>query len=137
MAAVPLPELAGDRRNFSTEEIVQLAAQLADGESIECGVKITPLLLLLVHLDNKSEAGVAVSLRVMNAGYMRRDLAFLVNERGLHSIQRAGIGHRPFTVDSYTVKLEDLVHIFDLGPEVVWHLYMHGPASAGMHSRWW
>lgn len=127
-----------DRRDFSTEEIVHLAVQLADGESIECGVKITPILLLVVHLDNKSEAGVSASLRVMNAEHMRRDLAFDVNRRGLHSIQRAGIGHRPVTVDSYTLKLEDLVHIFDLGSNVVWHLYGHGTSQGGsMHSRWW
>lgn len=131
--AAPLPELFGDRRDFSTEEIIQIAAQLADGESIDCGVKITPILLLSVHLDNKSAAGVSASLRVMNALHMRRDLAFDVNRRGLASIQRAGIGHRAVTVDSYSLRLEDIVNIFDLGLDVVWHLYGHGTS----YRRWW
>jgi hypothetical protein len=136
-----LHELIGDRSTFTTEEVIQIASQLCDGESIDCGVKITPIVLLSVRLDNKNSAGVSASLRVMNSKHMQRDLAFDVNRRGLHSIQRAGIGHRPVTVDSYNLRLEDLVNIFDLGDSVIWHLYGHGTSNASMGggtwSRWW
>ncbi len=136
-----LRELIGDRSDFTTEEIIQIASQLYDGESIDCGVKITPIMLLSVHLDNKSSAGVSASLRVMNSKHMRHDLAFDVDRRGLHSIQRAGIGHRPFTADSYNLRLEDIMNIFDLGDSVVWHIHGHGTSNARMGgvtwSRWW
>ena len=77
----------------------------------------------------------------MNPKHMRRDLAFDVSRWGLNSIQRAGIGHRPFTTDSYNLRLEDIVNIFDLGDSVVWHLHGHGTSNAGVahreQSRWW
>ncbi|SRR6266436_2392885 len=141
MPPAKLPELIGDRSNFTTEEIIQIASQLCDGESIDCGVKITPIILLSVHLDNKGSSRVPASLRVMNPKHMRRDLAFDVNRHGLHSIQRAGIGHRPVTVDSYNLRLEDIMNIFDLGDSVVWHIHGHGTSNASMGgvtwSRWW
>ncbi len=136
MPPAKLPELIGDRSDFTTEEIIQIASQLCDGESIDCGVKITPIMLLSVCLDNKNS--VKVSVHVMNRKHMRRDLVFDANR---HSIPRSGIGHRPLTVDSYNLRLEDLVNIFDLGDSVVWHLHGHGTSNASMagreQSRWW
>jgi hypothetical protein len=138
MPPAKLPELIGDRSNFTIEEIIQIASQLCDGESIDCGVKITPIVLLSVRLDNKNSARIPTSLHVMNPKHMRRDLVFDIDG---FSPQRAGIGHRPFTVDSYNLRLEDLVNIFDLGDSVIWHLYGHGTSNASMagreQSRWW
>jgi hypothetical protein len=139
-----LSELVGGRSSFTTEEIIQVASQLCDGESIDCGVKITPVVLLSVHLDNKNSANVSVNFRVMNPRHMRRNLVLDVNHHSIryhHSFQRAGIGHRPFTGDSYNLRLEDVVNIFDLGDSVIWHLYGHGTSNASMASRheqrWW
>lgn len=139
-----LSELVGDRSDFTTEEIIQIASQLCDGESIDCGVRITPVVLLSVHLDNENSAKVSVNFRVMNPKHMRRDLFLDVNCHSFqyhHSLQRAGIGHRPVTVDSYNLRLEDIVNIFDLGDSVVWHIHGHGTSKANVasrtESRWW
>ena len=144
MPPAKLPELIGDRSNFTTEEIIQIASQLCDGESIDCGVKITPIMLLSVRLDNKNSANVSVNFRVMNPRHMRRDLVLDVNHHSIryhHSLQRAGIGHRSVTVDSYNLRLEDIVNIFDLGDSVVWCIHGHGTSKANVasreESRWW
>ncbi len=135
MPPAKLPELIGDRSDFTTEEIIQIASQLCDGESIDCGVKVTPIMLLSVCLDNKNSA--RVSVHVMNRKHMRRDLVFDANR---HSLQRTGIGGRSH-VDPYSLRLEDLVNIFDLGDSVMWHLHGHTTSNASMASReqqrWW
>ena len=138
-----LSELVGDRSDFTTEEIIQIASQLCDGESIDCGVKITPVVLLSVHLDNKNSAKVSVNFRVMNPKHMRRDLVLDVNHHSLqyhHSLQRAGIGGQPYGILP-NLTVEDVVNIFDLGGSFVWHIHGHGTSKANVasreESRWW
>jgi hypothetical protein len=136
-----LSELVGDRSDFTTEEIIQIASQLADGESIDCGVKITPIILLSVHLDNKNPTrATATSLRVMNPKHMRRALSFDIRRQGLHSTP-SFVGDRLQAIDSFSLKWEDLVNIFDLGDSVVWHIHGHGTSNASMagrhEQRWW
>ena len=136
-----LSELVGDRRDFTTEEIIQIVSQLADGESIDCGVKITPIILLSVHLDNKNPTrATATSLRVMNPKHMRRALSFDIRRQGLHSTPRF-VGDRLQAIDSFSLKWEDLVNIFELGDSVVWYIHGHGILSANGSSReesqWW
>ena len=140
-----LSELVGDRSHFTTEEIIQIASQLADGESIDCGVKITPVVLLSVHLDNKNSANVPVNFRVMNPKHMRCDLVLDVNYHSIRyhsSIQRARIGGRPRgTLPKLNLTVEDVINIFDLGDSVVWYIHGHGALGANVGSRqesqWW
>lgn len=135
MPKTKLPELLpDDRRDFSTEEIVQIASQLYDGEAIDCSVPITPIITLTVCLDNKNSTKISTSLQVRNRKHMRRSLVFYTNR---HSVQHACIAGRS-PVDPPSLTMEDLVNIFGLGDSITWHLDGHSVSNDPnvMHGGW-
>ena len=79
MPKTKLHELFSDEsRDFSTEEIIQVASQLCDGESIFYTTLITPIVKLIMKLDNgvNTKDIINVSLRVLNRDQMRHSLDF-------------------------------------------------------------
>ena len=122
MPKTKLPELFSDEsRDFSTEEIIQVASQLCDGESIFCTTSITPIVKLMVHLDNEvnTKDRIDVTLTVLNHDQMRRSLLFHL---ALTSIQRARFVGRSL-VDPARLSMEDVVNIFRLDDSTKWHLW--------------
>ncbi len=129
---VNLPELlSDDGRNFSTEEIVQIASQLNDGESIFFTTSITPIVKLMVNLDNgvNTKDIINVSLRVLNRDQMRHSLDFPLHYA---TIQRARFVGRSL-VDPARLSMEDVVNIFRLDDSTVWNLWGYNiPIDGGV-----
>lgn len=118
MPPMKLPELTGGRRDFSTEEIVQIASQLSDGESVNCCVQLMPVMILMGTLYNRNSMSVATNLQIRNRKHMRSILMYMTNRS---HVQHACIGGRSF-VDPPSLSLQDVVNIFELGDSVVWHI---------------
>ena len=117
-----LPELFSDEsRDFSTEEIIQVASQLCDGESIFYTTPITPIIKLMVNLDNgvNTKDIINVSLRVLNRDQMRHNLDFPLH---YGTIQRAHFIGRSL-VDPARLSMKDVVNTFRLDDSTKWHLW--------------
>src|SRR5260370_33645651 len=86
-----LDELTPEKReNLSTEEITQIASGLADDERIYCSVDISPVITLIVHLDNKAEEhGMNTMLQVYSPGHMKSRLISPLNRSSLQLAQSA------------------------------------------------
>ena len=114
-----LDELTPEQReNLSTEEIIQIASTLSDDERISCSVDISPVIQLMVYLDNKAEDhGMHTMLQVYSPGHMKSSLIFPLN---LSSLQMAQIAGRDLS--HYGLSPEDIINIFGLGPGVRWHV---------------
>lgn len=114
-----LDELTPEQRqNLSTEEIIQIASALSDDERISCSVDISPVMQLMVYLDNKAEdhGSMNTMLQVYNPGYMKSRLIFPLNQSSLQMAQVAG--RDP---SHYGLSPEVIINIFGLGPDVRWH----------------
>ena len=87
-----LDELTPEQReNLSTEEIIQIASTLSDDERISCSVDISPVIQLMVYLDNKAEDyGMNTMLQVSSPGHMKSSLIFPLNQSSLQTAQIAG-----------------------------------------------
>ena len=121
MPSARLSELIGDRSDFTTEEIVQIASQLNDGESVFCTTSITPIVQLMVHLDNEVNTKdiIDITLKVLNHDQMRHSLLFHL---ALTSIQRAHFVGRSL-VDPARLNMEDVVNTFKLDDSTKWYLW--------------
>ena len=115
-----LDELTPEKReNLSTEEITQIASGLADDERIYCSVDISPVMTLMVYLDNKAEDhGMNTMLEVYSPGHMKSRLIFPLNRSSLQMAQIAGRD-----LSHYELSPEDIINIFGLGPDVRWHVH--------------
>jgi hypothetical protein len=114
-----LDELTPEKReNLSTEEITQIASTLADDERIYCSVDISPVIKLMVYLDNKAEDhGMNTMLQVYSPGHMKSSLIFPLDRS---SLQMAQISGRDLSHSGLSP--EDIINIFGLGPDVRWHV---------------
>ncbi len=116
-----LDELTPEKReNLSTEEIIQIASTLSDDERINCSVDISPVIKLIVYLDNKAEdhGWMNTMLQVYNPGHMKSRLIFPLDRPSLQTAQIAGRD-----LSHYGLSPEDIINIFGLGPDVRWHVY--------------
>lgn len=123
--------LKTSQRDFSLQELLQVASQLFDGEALYCSTPMTPIIRLVVSLDNKLERTdvVQVSLNVFNHAHMRFDLPFPLNN---HCIQRAWIkGRRP--VHPRALSIQDIIDIFEISDNAIWNLdkYRYPTADGG------
>jgi hypothetical protein len=53
------------RRDFSLQELLQMASQLSNDETIFCSTPITPIIRLMVELNNKLEQTDVVQISLM------------------------------------------------------------------------
>jgi hypothetical protein len=117
---------------LSTEGIIQVASQLSDGETIFCTTLITPIVKLMVNLDNEVNTKdiINVSLKVLNHDQMRHSLLFHL---AISSIQRAHFFGRSL-VDPGRLSMEDVVNTFGLDDSTRWHLWGYNFTIDG-HTR--
>ncbi len=112
---------------LTTEGIIQLGSQLCDGETIFCTTSITPIVKLMVSLDNEilTKDIMDVTLKVLNHDQMRNSLLFHLAST---SIQRAHFVGRTL-IDPARLSMEDVVNIFGLDDSTIWHLWGYNIAT--------
>ncbi len=129
-AEVRLRKLITDNSDgLTTEGLIQLGSQLYDGETLFCTTPITPIIKLMVKLDNEilTKDIMDVTLKVLNHDQMRNSLLFhLANT----SIQRVHFVGRTL-VDPGKLNMEDVVHTFGLDDSTIWHLWGYNIAMSG------
>ncbi len=116
-----LDELTPEQReNLTTEDIIQLASTLACNERLMCSTPLTPMINLVVYLNDMSCAiqHSYAGLEVVNRDYMRDRLRFQLHPT---NIQRARIRGRQIT-DPGIIKMEDVVNIFRLDATTRWQI---------------
>ncbi len=132
---MPNPEIIEvirtSRRDFSLQELLQIASHLPNDETIFCSTPITPILRLMVELNNNYEQTdvVQISIYVFNRAHMRFDLPFPLDNR---LIQRARIkGRHP--VDPRALSLQDIRDIFEISENAIWHIdkYRYATSDGG------
>jgi hypothetical protein len=116
--------ITDNNSGLSTEGIIHLGSQLCDGEAIFCTTPITPIVGLMVKLDNevdKKDIIINVSLKVLNRDQMRRSLPFQLYPA--HTlIQMARFNGRS-PVDPARFNMGDIVNTFGLDDSTIWHLW--------------
>ena len=115
--------LADNSSGLSTEDIIQAASQLSGGEIIFCTTPLTPIVKLMVNLDNevRTKDIIDVSLKVLNNDLMHNSLPFRLQPA--HTlIQMARINGRS-RHDPGKLSMEDVVSIFGLDNSAIWQLW--------------
>lgn len=103
----------GNRDDLSTEQIIEIASGLSDGEGIQCSTAITPFMKLTILLDNKLAEKVGVEVQVRTPAY--ETMAHLQ----VGSIQiRTNWGMSP----KPELSMHDVVALFQLDA-AKWHLF--------------
>ena len=131
--------IAENSRGLTTEGIIQAASQLSDGETIFCTTPLTPIVKLMVNLDNevRTKDIIDVSLLVLNRDQMRYSLPFRLQPA--HTlIQMARFNGRSRT-DPGKLSMEDVVSTFGLDDSTIWHLWGYnittGDSTHGLRLR--
>lgn len=123
--------LSTNQRDFSLQELMQIALQLYDDEIMHCCTSLTPTIKLMVSLDNKlsSTEVVQTNLYVLSPTYMRDKLVFMHDTRYL---QRARIKGRSRS-DPQKLLIQDIIDIFHLEDDSVWHIdsYTYPTSNGG------
>jgi hypothetical protein len=115
--------LTHNSSGLSTDGIIQTASQLSNGETISCTTPLTPIVKLMVDLDNEVRTRdiVTVTLMVLNRDQMRHGLPFRLQPA--HTlIQMACFNGRSRT-DPGMLSMEDVVSTFGLDDSTIWHLW--------------
>jgi hypothetical protein len=115
--------LVDNSSGLTTEGIIQAASQLSDGETILCTTPLTPIVKLMVNLDNqvRTKDIIDVTLKVLNNDLMHNSLPFRLQPA--HTlIQMARLNGRSRT-DPGKLSMEDVVSIFGLDASSIWHLW--------------
>lgn len=115
-----LDELTPEQReNLSTEEIVQIASKLTNGDLLWCSMPVTPVIKLVVYLNSNAEehGWIATALEVQSRPHMRRSLYFRTHH--VH-IQRVRIEGRDD--GNACLSVNDIMNIFELDGSVKWEI---------------
>ena len=123
--------LVDNSSGLSTEGIIQAASQLSGGETIFCTTPLTPIVKLMVNLDNevRTKDIIDVTLKVLNNDRMHNSLPFRLQPA--HTlIQMARFNGRSRT-DPGKLSVEDVVSIFGLDDSTKWHLWCYNFTTGG------
>jgi hypothetical protein len=115
--------LADNSSGLSTDGIIQTAERLANGETIFCTTPLTPIVKLMVKLDNEvhTKDVIEVSLLVLNRDHMRHSQPFQLYPA--HTLIQMAHFFGRSRVDKARFNMEDIVNTFGLGEDASWHLW--------------
>jgi hypothetical protein len=123
--------VADSSSGLSTEGIIQAASLLSDGETIFCTTPLTPIVKLMVNLDNevRTKDIIEVLLTVLNRDRMRYSLLYQLYPAHTR-IQMARFNGRS-PVDPARFNMEDVVNTFCLDDSTIWHLWGYNFTTDG------
>ena len=102
-----------NRSDLSTEEIIQIASQMPDGDILFCITPITSKISLVLHLSNKPAEGVVVRLHITGTSDAPH-LEFHLRNVHVKPPRRRSSGNR--------ICMDDIITIFDLDDSTKWRL---------------